>query len=164
MNLKRQIAVIVLALTATTSPVWSQDKQASLSPAAHSLQGTWRVTKHGVNCQTGEELSSFPALVTFNQGGTLHGDFVGPGGTAAESTAEHGVWSREPGHQNYSFRSVSYGWDPDTGAFTGRAEFTAIVHLTSANTFTYDISICIYDADGNLLFCPCGRAEGTRFE
>ena len=28
MNLKKQIAVIVLALTATTSPVWSQDRQA----------------------------------------------------------------------------------------------------------------------------------------
>jgi hypothetical protein len=32
MNLKKQIAVIVLALTATTSPVWSQDKQALPSP------------------------------------------------------------------------------------------------------------------------------------
>src|SRR2546426_851318 len=44
MNLKKQIAVIVLALTATTSPVWSQDKQALPSPTAHTLQGTWRVT------------------------------------------------------------------------------------------------------------------------
>mgnify|MGYP003693828367 FL=1 len=39
MNLKKQIAVIVLALTATTSPVWSQDKQALQSPTAHTLQG-----------------------------------------------------------------------------------------------------------------------------
>ena len=45
MNLKKQIAVIVLALTATTSPVWSQDKQALPSPTAHTLQGTWRVTR-----------------------------------------------------------------------------------------------------------------------
>ncbi|HEY9503525.1 MAG TPA: hypothetical protein VIR01_17945 [Pyrinomonadaceae bacterium] len=162
MKLKKQIAVIVLALTATTSPVWSQDRQALPSRTAHTLQGTWRVIKHGVNCQTGEELSSFPALVTFNQDGTLHGDFVGPGGTAAESTAEHGVWSRQG--PDYSFRSVSYGWDPNTGAFEGRAEFTAIVQLTSVNTFTYNISVCIYDADGNQLFCGCGRAEGTRFE
>ncbi len=39
MNLKKQIAVIVLALTATTSPVWSQDKQALQSPTAQTLQG-----------------------------------------------------------------------------------------------------------------------------
>ena len=38
MNLKKQIAVIVLALTATTPAVWSQDRQASLSPAAHTLR------------------------------------------------------------------------------------------------------------------------------
>ena len=47
MNLKKQIAVIVLALTATTSPVWSQDRQALQSPTAHTLQGTWRVTRTG---------------------------------------------------------------------------------------------------------------------
>ncbi len=39
MNLKRQIAVIVLALTATTSAVWSEDTQALPSPTAHTLQG-----------------------------------------------------------------------------------------------------------------------------
>ena len=55
MNLKKHIAVIVLALTATTSPVWSQDKQALQSPTAQSLQGTWRVTRHGVDCITGED-------------------------------------------------------------------------------------------------------------
>ena len=70
MNLKRQIAVIVLALTATTSPVWSQDRQALPSPTAQTLQGTWRVTRHAVDCVTGQDLFSFPAIMTFNQGGT----------------------------------------------------------------------------------------------
>jgi hypothetical protein len=45
MNLKKQIAVIVLALTAATSPVWSQDRQALSLPTAQTLQGTWRVTR-----------------------------------------------------------------------------------------------------------------------
>ena len=62
MNLKKQIAVIVLALTATTSPVWSQDRQALPSPTAQNLQGTWRVTRTGVDCITGEEVPSFPAV------------------------------------------------------------------------------------------------------
>ena len=60
MNLKTQIAVIVLALTATTSPVWSPDKQALQSPTAQSLQGTWRVTGTVVNCITGQDIFSFP--------------------------------------------------------------------------------------------------------
>ena len=60
MNLKKQIAVIVLALTATTSLVWSQDKQALQSPTAQSLQGTWRVTGTVVDCITGQDILSFP--------------------------------------------------------------------------------------------------------
>ena len=39
MNLKKQIAVIVLALTATTSPVWSQDTQTLASPNAQNPSG-----------------------------------------------------------------------------------------------------------------------------
>ena len=73
MKLKKQIAVIVLALTATTSPVWSQDRQALESPTAQALQGTWRVTRHGVDCMTAQDLFSFPAIMTFNQGGTYTG-------------------------------------------------------------------------------------------
>ena len=73
MNLKKQIAVIVLALTATTSPVWSQDKQALQSPTAQSLQGTWRVTRTVVDCITGQDILSFPPIKTYNQGGTYTG-------------------------------------------------------------------------------------------
>ena len=79
MNLKKQIAVIVLALTATTSPVWSQDRQPLRSPAAHTLQGTWRVTRTAVDCITGQDILSFPAIMTFNQGGTYTGYVVPPG-------------------------------------------------------------------------------------
>src|SRR6266496_6224350 len=78
MNLKKQIAVIVLALTATTSPVWSQDRQALPSPTAHTLQGTWRVTRTAVDCITGQDILSFPAIMTFNQGGTYTGYGVPP--------------------------------------------------------------------------------------
>ena len=62
MNLKKQIAVIVLALTATISLVWSQDRQALPSPTAQSLQGTWRATITAVDCITGQDILSFPAV------------------------------------------------------------------------------------------------------
>jgi hypothetical protein len=162
MNLKKQIAVIVLALTATTSPVWSQDRQASLSPAAHTLQGTWRVTRYAVNCITGQDILSFPAIMTFNQGGTCTGYAVPPGGDPGQGT-EYGVWQREPGSHNYSFRTVSYGYTAD-GEFDGRAEITEALHLTSANSFESTATIQIFDADGNLVFTACARRTGTRFE
>ena len=49
MKLKTQILVIALGLAASTSLVWSADKQ--LSPeAGPAIVGVWEVTRHGVNC------------------------------------------------------------------------------------------------------------------
>ena len=72
MNLKKQIAVIVLALTATTSPVWSQDKQALQSPAAQTLQGTWRVTRTAVDCITGQDILLISGYHDLQSGRHLH--------------------------------------------------------------------------------------------
>ena len=162
MNLKKQIAVIVLALTATTSLVWSQDKQALQSPTAQSLQGTWRVTRTGVDCITGEEFPSFPAITTYNQGGTSTGYEVPPGEDPGQGT-EYGVWQREPGSHNYSNRAVFYSYTAE-GDFDGRGEATEAIQLTSADSFTSTGTVQFFDADGNLLFSGCGRATGTRFE
>jgi hypothetical protein len=162
MNLKKQIAVIVFALTATTSPVWSQDRQALQSPAAHTLQGTWRVTRTAVDCITGQDMLSFPAIMTFNQGGTHTAYGVPPGGDPGQGT-EYGVWQRERGSHNYSVRTLSYFYTAE-GDFDGRVEITDTLHLTSANSFEGSATIQIFDADGNLVFTACARRTGTRFE
>jgi hypothetical protein len=162
MNLKKQIAVLVLALLATTSPVWSQDRQALPSPTAQTLQGTWRVTRYAVDCITGQDLLSFPAIMTFNQGGTYTGYGVLPGGDPGQGT-EYGVWQREPGSHNYSVRAVSYAYTAE-GDFDGRAEITDTLHLTSANSFEGSATIQIFDADGNLVFTACARRTGERFQ
>ena len=162
MNLKKQIAVIVLALTATTSPVWSQDKQALQSPTAQSLQGTWRVTGTVVNCITGQDIFSFPRIETYHQGGTYTGYGVPPGSDPGQGT-EYGVWQREPGSQNYSVRTVGYAYTAE-GVFEARVEITRTLHLTSANSFEESSIVQIFDADGNLVFTACARRTGTRFE
>ena len=162
MNLKRQIAVIVLALTATTSPVWSQDRQALQSPTAQSLQGTWRVTGTVVNCITGQDILSFPAITTYNQGGTYTGYGVPPGGDPGQGT-EYGVWQREPGNHNYSVWVVGYAYTAE-GDFEARVEATETLHLTSANSFTGAGTVQIFDADGNLIATFCASSTGTRFE
>ena len=162
MNLKKQIAVIVLALTATTSPVWSQDRQALPSPTAHNLQGTWRATITAVDCITGQDILSFPAIQTFNQGGTYTG-YVVPTGFDPGQGTEYGVWQREPGSHNYSVRTVGNAYTAE-GVFEGRAEITRTLHLTSANSFEESSIVQIFDADGNLVFTACERGTATRFE
>ena len=162
MNLKKQIAVIVLALTATTSPVWSQDRQALPSPTAQTLQGTWRVTRTAVDCITGQDILSFPAIMTFNQGGTYTGYGVPPGGDPGQGT-EYGVWQREPGSHNYSNRAVFYSYTAE-GDFDGRGEATEAIQLTTADSFTATGTVQIFDADGNLIATICATSTGTRFE
>src|SRR5947207_45932 len=162
MNLKKQIAVIVLALTATTSLVWGQDRQALASPTAHNLQGTWRVTRTVVNCITGQDIFSFPAIQTFNHGGTYTGYGVPPGSDPGQGT-EYGVWQREPGSQNYSVRVVFYSYTAE-GDFEARVEATEAIQLTSANSFTGAGTVQIFDADGNLIGTICATSTGTRFE
>ena len=137
--------------------------QASAQGVEPGIEGVWRVTRHGVNCQTGTQVNAFPALMTFHKDGTIASDAVGPGSTAAEGTAEHGVWQREPGSQRYSFRILSYGWD-DTGAFEGSAEITGQLQVTNRNDLSYSASIQFFDPNGGLLFTGCGSATGTRFQ
>jgi hypothetical protein len=162
MKLKTQIAVIALGLAASTSLVWSHDRQALPSPTAQTLQGTWRVTRTAVDCITGQDILSFPAIQTFNQGGTYTGYGVPPSSDPGQGT-EYGVWGREAGSQNYSVRTVSYAYTAE-GDFDGRAEITEALHLTAANSFEGTATIQIFDADGNLVFTACGRRIGTRFE
>jgi len=156
MKLKTQIAVITLALAASTSLVWSADRP--VREATPNLVGVWQAVRHGVDCQTGEDLPiSFPAIVTFHGDGTMTGD------TGGTDTTEYGSWQREPGTQNYSFRNVSYSYD-ENGDFAISFVITATVHLIDANSFEYRSTIQIFDADGNLIVTLCGRADGTRFE
>jgi hypothetical protein len=157
MKLKTQIVVIILALAASASLVWGADRPAR--EATPTIQGVWQLVRHGVDCQTGEDLPiSFPAIVTFHGDGTMTGD-TGPFGT----TDEYGSWQRQPGSQNYSFREVFYVYD-ENEVFALSGVISATVHLTDANSLSYTSTIEIFDADGNLLFTLCGRATGTRFE
>jgi hypothetical protein len=161
MNLKRQIAVIVLALVASTSLVWSADSP--LRETSRTIEGVWQERICSANCESGECLESpVPSLRTFYRDGTTTA-YANPPGTGPLDTPEAGVWQREPGSQNYSSHDIAYFYD-ENGAFAGSGQVTNNVHLTSANSFTASATIAVYDADGNLLFTFCGHSEGTRFE
>ena len=90
--------------------------------------------------------------MTFNRDGTLTA-YANPAGTRpASTTPEAGVWQRQPGSQQCTrFHDISYFYD-ENGAFAGSGTVTANVDLTSANSFSYNATIEVYDADGNLLF------------
>ena len=160
MKLKTKIAVITLAVAASTILVWSD------GPANHTptIEGVWQVTRGGVDCNNpGLAVGlPFPALMTFNRDGTSSGNAKSPV-TGPFDTPEHGLWKREPGMGNYSFRSLLYRYD-GTGAFAGSLVLTANVQLTDANSFIYSATIVIADANGVPFPTRCGRGTATRFQ
>jgi hypothetical protein len=160
MKHKTQIALITLAVIASTLLVWSDGPQ-NHSP---TIEGVWEVMRVGVNCNDpSQELGSpFPAIMTFHRDGIVSGAAKSPV-TGPFDTPEHGLWQREPGSQNYSFRDVAYRYDGN-GAFLGPLVLNANVELTGANSFIYSSRIQIVDANGNLIASHCGRGTGTRFE
>ena len=160
MKLKTQIAVITLAVAASSLLVWSAPGE-NHSP---TIQGVWQVTRVGVNCNDpNQELGSpFPAIMTFHRDGTVTGAAKSPV-TGPFDTPEYGSWQRERGRQNYSFREVQYRYDGN-GTFVGPLVLTANVELTGANSFIYSSTIQIINPNGDLIASHCGRATGTRFE
>ena len=162
MKLKTQIAIIALGLVASTSLVWSADT--SPRETTPTIEGVWQVSRQGVNCNDPNQQLGPPflAIMTFHRDGTTTGATKSPV-TGPFDTAEYGLWQREPGSQNYSFREVNYRYDGN-GTFIGSLVLTANVDLADSNNFTYSATIQIYDANGNLIATLCGRGTGTRFQ
>ena len=159
MKRKTKIALVTLAVAASTLLVWSDSGENH----APTIEGVWQVTRVGVNCNDrNQELGSpFPAIMTFHRDGTLTGAAKSPV-TGPFDTAEYGTWQREPGSQNYSFRDVAYRYD-GTGTFLGPLILIANVELTGANTLIYSSRIQIVDANGGLIDSRCGKGTATRF-
>ena len=160
MKLKTQIAVITLAVAASSLLVWGNPGE-NHTP---TIAGVWQVSRVGVNCNDpNQELGSpFPAIMAFHRDGIVTGAAKSPV-TGPFDTPEYGLWKREPGRQNYSFRELQYRYDGN-GVFAGSLVLTANVTLTDANSFIYSSTIQLTNANGDLITSLCGRATGTRFE
>lgn len=160
MKHKKQLAVITLALVASTLLAWSNGHE-NHTP---TIEGVWQVTRGGVNCNNPDQAVGlpFPAIMTFHHDGIVSGAGKSPV-TGPFDTPEHGLWQREPGRHNYSFRALQLRYDGN-GAFAGSLVLTANLELTDANSFSYRSTIQIGNANGDVISTHCGRATGTRFE
>ena len=92
MKLKTKIAVITLAVAASTLLVWS-DPGENHTP---TIEGVWQVSRVGVNCNDpNQELGlPFPAIMTFHRDGIVTGAAKSPV-TGPFDTPEYGSWQRE---------------------------------------------------------------------
>lgn len=127
-----------------------------------SIEGTWQTVITLRNCQTGAAVRSFPAVLSFHQGGTLTGDstVVSP----ALKTGSYGVWERERGWQQYSFAFMFFVFNPD-GTLAGSQKVRQFANLRAdSNYFTTTGTVEISNANGNVIATGCSTSTGTRFE
>ena len=168
MKLKTQIAVITLAVAASSLLVWSapgQNHTPTDEGAHRTIHGAWRTMVTGVNCQTGAPLGApFPGLFTFNEGGTMSEYGIGPGSNPALRSPGHGVWRHETGWQNYSYAFTYYRYS-SSGVFIGSQKVTSELELgASGDEFISHSVVSVLDTNENVIGTFCATAAGTRFE
>jgi len=134
-----------------------------------SLEGVWLVTLTPRDCVTGVPIPTAAAaalnLITFHKGGTLSAWFQNSTITITRSPS-HGLWQREHGGGDYSFKFVHLRYDLATGAYLGSQVARGTLRLSErGDGFTTDSSTTVFDVHGvSLPGMGCSNAVGTRFE
>ncbi len=159
------LAILVLAVFAQ---VWvsAQDNDNVLLRNGNGgnerrLVGSWDVQVTLRDCETGAPFVSFPAMNTYNQGGTTQQTAVpGPDGTALPG---HGVWSHQTG-RNYSGAFQFFSLNPN-GTYVGRVIVRSAISLgQSGDDYTSTDTAEILNANGDLMFRSCSTSTAARFK
>jgi hypothetical protein len=162
------LAVLVVAVFAQ---VWvsAQDNDLGLLQGGYtesSLRGSWDVRVTVRDCQTGAPIPFipiFPAIMTFDEGGTLQEtDLGGPGIVRLPG---HGVWERRHGRQySVAFRFLNFA--PDRTFLGTNVVRSSITLAPNGRTYTATATGVVLDANGNVVPGSSGCATETakRFE
>lgn len=128
---------------------------------ARDLEGSWNADFTVRNCQTGDALTTFPALNTFERDGTLQHDSgaVNP----QTRSSGHGVWRHETG-RSFSFAIQFLRFNPD-GTYAGRTVARRQAELNQAgSSYSANVTLEIYNPAGVLVGTGCATETATRFE
>ena len=125
------------------------------------LEGVWEVTSTPRDCTTGVPIptAAFEALYTFQGDGTTSATVSG--GTPF---LFHGLWRREHGWRDYSFRQVRI-LRTAAGVFSGKQEIGGTLMLSgSGDEYTSVEYMIMYGVDGIPGTPSCINSFGTRFK
>ena len=160
-TVKFSIMAIIVALVVSHSTVTAQNEASK-----RSIEGVWEVQITPRNCVTGVPIptAAFETLFTFYGDGTMLVSFRNNSLTL-ERTAAHGLWRRDHGWSDYSFKFVHIRRNVSTGLFAGKQEGGGTLVLgESGDAFTSDGSSTVFSVDGIAGTPGCSNAAGTRFK
>ena len=155
------LTILAIAVAISQATVTGQDQGPD-----RSLVGVWLVQITPRNCATGEPIptAAFAALFTFHEDKTMLVSLRNNSLTL-ERTAAHGLWRRNLGWSEYSFKFVHIRRNVSTGAFAGLQEGVGtLVLANSGDEFASDGSSTVFDVNGNPGTPGCSNAVGTRFK
>lgn len=123
------------------------------------ITGTWDITLTVRNCSTGEPITAFREIATFNRGGTLIASTSGLAPSA--KTPGHGVW-RHVGGQSYEYAFKFFRFD-GTGALAG---WNIVRQAAEVEDDTYEAQggVEVYNHAGVQVGAGCSSTAATRFE
>jgi hypothetical protein len=126
-----------------------------------TLAGSWDVQVTIRDCQTGTVLFGFPAMITYNQDGTVQQTDIGD--PSFLRVPGHGVWERQNGRQySAAFRFLNF--TPDH-IYIGRNVIRSAISLgKGGKEYNSTDTVDILDANGNLIVRACATTTATRFE
>jgi hypothetical protein len=127
------------------------------------LVGSWNVEVTIRDCQTGTPFFSFPAIITYDQGGTMHESDLGA--PFLIRLAGQGVWSHDRDRQySGAFRWLNFL--PDR-TFAGTSVVRSIIKLDpGSDGYTSTDRTEVLDGAGNVIpgAGACGTQTATRFK
>ena len=158
------LAILAIGIAAAVSQATARGQGQAPD---RSLVGVWLVEITPRSCVTGDPIpgAGSKALYTFHDDGTMSVSFVNNSFTL-ERTAGHGLWRRDLGWEQYSFKFIHYRRNLSTGAFAGKQEGGgALVFAASGDEFTTDGGSQVFDVNGNPVGTGgCSNSVGTRFK
>ena len=126
-----------------------------------SLVGSWNLQVTLRDCQSGTPFVGFPAMMTYNLGGTTQQ--TAPPAPGSVFLPGHGVWSHETGG-GYSGAFQFFSINPDGSVATKTIVRSAIRLGRDGNSYTSTETSETLSANGDLLFRGCSTSTATRFE
>ena len=149
-NMMCGIIMTAVTLMISVVPVTAQSVTARDKAPERSLEGVWLVQITPRNCTTGDPIptAAFESLFTFHRDGTMLVSFRN-NTLVLERTAAHGLWRRDNGWSDYSFKFVHLRRNLTTGLFAGKQEGGGTLVLSeSGDEFLTDGHSIVYSVDG----------------
>lgn len=157
------VAVFALGASASHEVVTAQANEhgEGSQSGGRKLEGTWRVQVTLRNCQSGAALRTFPALLTFAEGGTLTGSTTAF--PPAQRGSDYGVWNHT-GSRSYGAITEAFLFNP-AGGWVSTQRITQTIQLDrGGDSFNSDAAVEFFDTLGNTTSTGCATAAATRME